>query len=107
MFPRTEGFTGLGKQYIAPASRNCLYQSVAVSNWAMDSSNKPHPLLKSATIYVTDVPADLKWAQLVSAFASCGPVISGGKANALENWRKWIVTFTDVFSGVYLLFNMS
>jgi hypothetical protein len=69
----------------------------------MDFSYKPHPLVKNTTLYVADVPADLKWTQLVSAFAPCGFVQSGGKSYTPGNRKKWTVKFPDIFSGMFII----
>jgi hypothetical protein len=70
----------------------------------MDFTNKPHPLVKSATLYVADVPADLKWAQLLPVFAPCGLVQSEGKSNApAGNRQKWTIKFPDIFCGAFMI----
>jgi hypothetical protein len=65
---------------------------------------EPHPLLRFPTLYVVDVPDDIKWPHLIDVFKPCGFVRSGGRSTSHYGRAKWAVTFTDVFHGLYYIF---
>ncbi|KIP03992.1 hypothetical protein PHLGIDRAFT_214018 [Phlebiopsis gigantea 11061_1 CR5-6] len=57
----------------------------------------PHPLVTNPTLWAVDIPAHLKWLQLLELLKACGEVRSGGRGMTPDGRSRWAITFSDIY----------